>query len=211
MNPMVLAALMSFGPSLLSKLFGGQSSGQQAMDKIRALYDPAYRAKMQAQYYQQNLQSPAYSQAQGTIAAGANQSASQIASSLGQTGMTPSGTGAIMSGMIPSMVGHNLAGLRTTAYNAGGTAADQSIEGMVRSILATQGPSQTQQMFGAGASNFSNFLSQYLLNKQPKVPGVPAVATPTYTGNGVSNYLPPNLQQAMNFFYNQPNVLGATR
>jgi hypothetical protein len=165
MNPMVLAALLSFAPGLLSKLFGGQSSGQQAMDKIRALYDPAYRAKLQAQYYQQNLQSPAYSQAQGTIAAGANQSASQIASSLGQTGLTPSGTGAIMSGMIPSMVGHNLAGLRTTAYNAGGTAADQSIEGMVRAILQTAGPSQTQGLMAGGLDAFSKYLSQYLTQK----------------------------------------------
>jgi hypothetical protein len=165
MDPVTLALLTSFGPMLLSKLFGGQSSGQQAQDKIRALYDPAYRAKLQAQYYQQNLQSPAYSQAQGTIAAGANQSASQIASNLGQTGLTSSGTGAIMSGLIPSMVGHNLAGLRTTAYNAGGTAADQSIEGMVRAILQTQGPSQTQQMFGAGTDAFSRFLSQYLSQK----------------------------------------------
>jgi hypothetical protein len=175
-NPMLLAALASFAPGLLSKLFGGQSSGQQAMDKIRALYDPAYRAKLQAQYYQQNLASPAYSQAQGTIAAGANQSASQIAQALGATGLTSSGTGAIMSGVIPSMVGHNLAGLRTTAYNAGGTAADQSIEGMVRAILQTQGPSQSAQMFGAGASNFSNFLSQYLTQKglAPKAAGLPS-------------------------------------
>ena len=165
MDPVTLALLTSFGPMLLSKLFGGQSSGEQAMSKIRALYDPAYRAKLQAQYYQQNLQSPAYSQAQGTIAAGANQSASQIASNLGATGLTPSGTGAIMSGLIPSMVGHNLAGLRTTAYNAGGTAADQSIEGMVRAIMGTMGPSQTQQLLGGGMDAFSKFLSQYLTGK----------------------------------------------
>jgi hypothetical protein len=165
-----LALLTSFGPALLSKLFGGQSSGQQAMDKIRALYDPAYRAKLQAKYYQQNLSSPAYSQAQGTIAAGANQSASQIASNLGQTGLTPSGTGAIMSGMIPSMVGHNLAGLRTTAYNAGGTAADQSIEGMVRAIMGTMGPSQSQQLLGSGMDAFSKFLSAYLTQKGLGVP-----------------------------------------
>jgi hypothetical protein len=120
MDPVTLALLTSFGPALLSKLFGGKSSEQVAMEKIRALYDPAYRAKLQAQYYAQNLASPAYSQAQGTIAAGANQAASTLASSLGQTGLTPSGSGAIMSSMIPSMVGHNLAGLRTGAYNAAG-------------------------------------------------------------------------------------------
>jgi hypothetical protein len=174
MEPITLALLTSFGPALLSKLFGGQSSGQQAMDKIRALYDPAYRAKLQAQYYQQNLSSPAYSQAQGTIAAGANQSASQIASNLGATGLTPSGAGAIMSGLIPSMVGHNLAGLRTTAYNAGGTAADTSIEGMVRAIMGTAGPSQSQQLLGGGMDAFSKFLSQYLTQK-----GLGTKSTPT--------------------------------
>ena len=169
MDPVTLALLTTFGPALLSKLFGGKSSGEQAMDKIRALYDPAYRAKLQAQYYQQNLSSPAYSQAQGTIAAGANQSASQIASNLGATGLTPSGTGAIMSGLIPSMVGHNLAGLRTTAYNAGGTAADQSIEGLVNAILKTMGPSQTQQLFGAGINDFSKYVANWLANKYPSL------------------------------------------
>ena len=166
---MLIAALASFAPGLLSSLFGGKSSQQQAMEKIRALYDPAYRAKLQAQFYQQNLASPAYSQAQGTIAAGANQAASQIASSLGQTGLTPSGTGAIMSGMVPSMVGHNQAGLRTTAYNAGGQAADTSIEGQVRALLQTMGPSQGQQLFAGGMSAFGPMLSQWLKAKYPQM------------------------------------------
>jgi hypothetical protein len=209
MDPVTLALLTAFGPMLLSKLFGGQSSGQQAQDKIRALYDPAYRAKLQAQYYQQNLSSPAYSQAQGTIATGANQSASQIASSLGQTGLTSSGTGAIMSGIVPSMVGHNLAGLRTTAYNSAGTAADTSIEGMVRAILGTQGASQTAQMGAAGLDAFTKFLSTY--KPTPKGAAPASTTTPTYTGNGVSNYIPPNLQAMMNYYYNQKNVLGAAR
>jgi len=207
MDPVTLALLTSFGPALLMKLFGGKSSGEQAMDKIRALYDPAYRAKMQEKYYQQNLQSPAYSQAQGTIAAGANQSASQIASALGQTGLTSSGTGAIMSGIIPSMVGHNLSGLRTTAYNSAGTAADNSIEGMVQAILGTQGPSQTAQLGAAGIAGITNFLANY--KKPTSTAPTTTAATPTYTGNGVSNYLPPNLQQLMNYYYNQKNVLGA--
>jgi hypothetical protein len=59
--------------------------------------------------------------------------------------------------------------LRTTAYNAGGTAADQSIEGMVRAILATQGPSQTQQMFGAGINDFSKYVANWLANKYPSL------------------------------------------
>jgi hypothetical protein len=164
-NPLIIAALTSFAPSLLSKLFGGKSSNQQVMDKIRALYDPAYRASLQSQYYRQNLGSPAYSQAQGDIAAGANQAASTIASNLGQTGLSSSGTGAIMSGVVPSMVGHNLAGLRTAAYNAGGTAADQSIEGMISALLKTMGPSQPQQLFGAGTDAFSKYLANWLGNK----------------------------------------------
>jgi len=120
-NPLVLGALFSMAPGLLSKLFGGKSSQQveaerlaaekqAAMDRIRALYDPAYRLQLQKKFYQENIASPAYSQAQGSIAAGANQAASQIASSLGQTGLTSSGTGAIMSGVVPSMVGHNQIG-----------------------------------------------------------------------------------------------------
>jgi hypothetical protein len=189
MNPMLIAALASFGPALLSKLFGGKSPQEQAMEKIRALYDPAYRAKLQAQYYQQNLQSPAYSQAQGTIAAGANQAASTIASNLGQTGLTPSGTGAIMSGMVPSMVGHNLAGLRTTAYNAGGQAADTSIEGMVRALLQTAGPSQTSQLFAGGMDAFGPMLTAWLKSKYPQL------GTQTGgLGSGMNNLLNPAMR-----------------
>ena len=168
LTPLLISALLSFAPGLLSKLFGGKSPQQQAMDKIRALYDPAYRAQLQGQFYQQNLSSPAYSQAQGTIAAGANQSAGQLASALGQTGLTPSGTGAIMSSMIPSMVGHNLAGLRTTAYNSAGSAADTSIEGMVRALMGTQGPSQSSQLFAGGLDAFGPVLTAWLKSKYPQ-------------------------------------------
>jgi hypothetical protein len=193
MNAILMALLSSFGPALLSKLFGGQSSQekeaqrllaekQASMDKIRALYDPAYRASLVKQNYQQNISSPAYSQAQGTIAAGANQAASQIASSLGQTGLTSSGTGAIMSGVIPSMVGHNLAGLKTSAWNSAGPAADQSIEGQVSAIMRTlgvqgapAGPSQTSQYAAMGMDAFSKFLLGLLTKpKVPQVAGLPS-------------------------------------
>lgn len=180
MNPLLLSLLASFGPGLISSLFGGKTSQQKeaerllaekqaTMDKIRALYDPAYRASLQKQYYQQNISSPAYSQAQGTIAAGANQGASQIAAALGQTGLNSSGTGAIMSGVIPSMVGNNLAGLRTTAYNAAGPMAAGDIEGQGNALLALlrqqgagAGPSQASQMYGSGLDTFSQFLMNYL-------------------------------------------------
>jgi hypothetical protein len=167
MDPVTLMLLGSFGAPLLGKLFGGQSPEQRAMEEIRKLYDPAYRAKLQGQYYQQNLGSPAYAQAQGTIAAGGNQAANVMAQNIGETGLRSAGVGSVMSAMVPSMVGHNLAGLRTGAYNAAGSAADTSIEGLVQSILKTMGPSMGQQMGAAGMDAFSKFLQAYLQNKYP--------------------------------------------
>ena len=174
-SPLIMAALTSFGPALLSKLFGGKTSAQkereQMQQKLAYLYSPAYRQMLQSQYYQQNLASPAYSQAQGTIAAGGNQAAGQLASQIGQTGLRSSGTGAIMSSVVPSMMGHQLSGLRTTAYNAAGGAADQSIEGQVRALMGTPsgGPSQGQQLLGAGMDAFGPLLTSWLKNKYPQL------------------------------------------
>jgi hypothetical protein len=193
-TPLLINAAMSFLPGLLSSLFGGKSSAQKeqerlakekqdAMDRIRALYDPAYRSKLQAKYYQQNLGSPAYSQAQGTIAAGANQAGSQIATSLGQSGLNQSGLGAVMSGMVPSMVGGKLATLRTSAYNAGGEAANADIAGQAQAIMqslglqgAPAGPSQTQQLLSGGMSAFAPYLSEFLSKKYT---GTPKAVAPT--------------------------------
>lgn len=168
-TPLMFSALSSFLPGLLSRLFGGQTSQEKALAEIRRLYNPAYRARLQSQYYQQNLASPAYSQAQGTIAAGANQMASQLAQRTGLTGLSPSGTGAILGSMVPSVVGGNLAGLRTTAWNAGGSAADQSIEGMVRALLQGTGPSQSQQLLAGGMQSFAPMLEAWLRAKYPQL------------------------------------------
>jgi hypothetical protein len=188
--------LMAFGPAIVAKMFGWKTAAEKeaerlakektsAMDQIRALYDPAFRARLQAQYYQQNLSSPAYAEAQGKIAQGANQSAAQIASSLGQTGLTSSGAGAIMSGMVPSMVGRSLAGLGTAAYNAGGTAADASIEGQAAAIMralgtqgASAGPSMPAQMAGAGLTDFSKYLGDWLTKRAAAPATAPTAAVP---------------------------------
>lgn len=169
MNPLLLAGLSSFAPAFLSKLglFGDpQADYRKAVGKILAS-QPGLTNK----YYQQNIGSPAFSQAQGTIAAGANATGGQLASELGARGIGTSGTGAILSSLIPSIVGQQQAGLRTSAYNSGQQQAQNEIQQRISALggAPAYGPSQGQQLFAGGLEAFLPFLIQMFQNR----PGLP--------------------------------------
>src|SRR5262245_3225893 len=115
MNPALLAGLISFLPSLISPLFGDPQ--KKLRKQLNKLSSPDYAANQTNQYYQQAISSPAYAQAQGTIAAGANATQANVARALGASGIGSSGTGAILSSLTPSLVGGQQAQLRTGAYN----------------------------------------------------------------------------------------------
>jgi len=42
-----------------------------------------------------------------------------------------------------------------------------AIEQQIRALLGTQGPSQTQQLFGAGMSSFGPMLTMWLKSRYP--------------------------------------------
>ncbi len=166
MHPLLLPLLVTMGPSLLSKLFGGNQQAE-LRSMIARLSSPGMLAKMQGQFYNQNLQSPAYSTAQATIGAGANQTANSVASSLAERGIGTTGTGAVLSGLTPSLVGSQMGRLRTDAWNSAQSSTSDWLKAQIAALTGTQGPSQTQQLFAGGLEAFGPFLRAYLKSKYP--------------------------------------------
>jgi hypothetical protein len=173
MNPLLLASLFSLGPGFLSKLFGGDPQAELRR-KIAQLTSPGNVGKVTDQFYQQALGSPAFSQAQGAIAAGANQTANQVSASLAQRGIGTTGTGAILSSLTPSLVGSQQAGLRSTTYQGAQGQAEQSIQAMINALMGTQGPSQSSQLFAGGIGALGPLLEAWIKSKYPQSP-TPAV------------------------------------
>ncbi len=164
LSSLLLPFLLSMGPGMLAKLFGGDPQEKLRSDIARLLGQQGSKTD---EFYRQAISSPAYSQAQGTIAAGANQSANQIGQSLAARGLGTTGTGAVLSGLTPSLLGSQQAKLRTEAH----TGAQQQTENWLRQRIAaltgTQGPSQSAQMFAGGLEAFSPFLQAYFKSKYP--------------------------------------------
>lgn len=160
MNPALLGALLSFAPGLLSSLFGDPA--RKYRQQVRQLTSAQNVGQTTQGFYQNALSSPAYSQALGTIAAGANQASGNVAQSLAARGIGTSGTGAILSGLTPSLIGSQQAGLRTAAYGSAQDQAMKHIQAQLAALSGTQGPSQTQQFFAGGLDAFIPYLSQLL-------------------------------------------------
>jgi len=167
MSPLLLPLLLSFGPSVAGKFFG------DPMEKLRrqilSLLTPQMIAKMTQQFYQQAISSPAYSNALGTIATGANATANTVGANLAARGLGTTGTGAVLSGLTPSLVGAQTSGLRAGAYESSRQQALDTISKQIEALYKTSGPSQTQQLFSGGLSAFSPYLESYLRNKFPSL------------------------------------------
>jgi len=159
-------ALLSFLPSLLTALGGNPQV--KLRRQLNKLSSPQHLANLTNQYYQQQLASPAYSQAQGTIAAGANATQGNVASSLGQMGVSNSGLGAILSSLTPSLVGSQQAGLRTSAYQGAQGQAQQRVQDLINNLLGTQGNSPARNLAGQGVEAFMPFIQQYLQKQYPQ-------------------------------------------
>jgi hypothetical protein len=166
--PLLLSALLSFAPSLLSKLFGGGDARQKLMDEIARLQNPSHVGNLTNQFYQSAIGSPAYTQGLNTIATGANATANNVSRNLGAAGLTSSGTGAILSSLTPSLVGSQQAQLKTSAYNSAQQQAMEMIQRQIAALTGTYGqPSQNQQLFGAGLDAFGPLLTAWLKSRYP--------------------------------------------
>jgi hypothetical protein len=156
---------------MFSKLFGGQSAQQKLQKQIMGLLAPQNMSRLTNQFYQQNLGSPGYSQAQSQIAAGGNLAQNNLMANLGARGIGTSGRAAVMSSLIPGMLGQQQAGLRTSAYDQAANQAQQNIKAQIDALTGTSGPSQNMQLFGAGLSSFMPFLQKFMGAKYPSIFG----------------------------------------
>lgn len=175
LNALLLPLLLSFGPAAINKLFGNDPQAQ-LRKQIMDLLNPQNQAALTEQLYRANLQSPAYTQGQNLIAAGANQTANQVAANLGARGIGTSGTGAVLSGLTPSLVGSQLAGLQSTAHSQAASQAQQTIQQKIAALTGTSGPSVTQNLFAGGLEAFGPYLQAYL---RAKFPSLSTLGTPT--------------------------------
>lgn len=168
MNPLLLGALASFAPALLSKLGAfGPDPQAELRKKLAKLLSPEALQALTAQNYQANLGSPAYSQAQGAIAQGANLAGSNLAANLGARGIGATGTGAVLSSLTPSLVGSQTAQLRTQAHTSAQQAAMEQIRRQIEALTGTAGPSQGMQLFGGGLEAFAPLLQAWINSKYP--------------------------------------------
>ena len=158
--------LLSFGPAALQKLFGGDPQ-QKLRDEINRLINPRNLGKVTDEFYRTAVSSPAYSQAQGAIATGANQTANAVASSLAARGIGTTGTGAVLSGLTPSLVGSQVSRLKADAHTQARQETENWLKARIAALTGTQGPSPTQQMFAGGLEAFGPFLQAYLRGKYP--------------------------------------------
>jgi hypothetical protein len=166
LGALLLPLLLSMGPAFLSKLFGGDPN-KRLREEIARLSHPGNLAKMTREFYQTAISSPAYSQAQGAIATGANQTANSVAQSLAARGIGTTGTGAVLSGLTPSLVGSQVAGLKTDAYSQARRETENWLRTRIAALTGTQGPTQSGQLFAGGLEAFGPFLQAYLRGKYP--------------------------------------------
>jgi len=161
-------AALAFLPSILGKLFGGDPN-KKLREQIAALLSQQNINRLTNAGYQQAIGSPAYSQAMGNIATGANAASNTVAQNLAARGIGTTGVGAVLSGLTPSLVGSQTAGLRTTAYESARQQAMDTISKMIETLHKTSGPSETRQLFSGGLSAFSPYLESYLRSHYPSM------------------------------------------
>lgn len=163
MNPLLLQGLLSMGPALLSRLFGDpQAELRKKVGKLTSAKNVS--AETEA-FLKQILSSPAFSQAQGSIATGANVAQGRLASELGARGIGTSGSAAVMSSLIPSVVGGQQATLRTGAYQSAQERAMEKIRSDIATLTGTQGPSRTGQLFAGGLEALGPILQKLLMSR----------------------------------------------
>lgn len=170
LTPMLLSALLSFGPSAISGLLGKKADPQQELRK-QLLTIIGQQPELARRFYQEVISSPGFSAAQGSVATGANEASNQVAGNLAARGIGTSGTGAILSGLTPSLVGSQLGKLHAAAQEQANQQAQNTIQQQIGAIGATSGPSQTRQLFGGGLEAFAPIFQNWLKSRYPGFAG----------------------------------------
>lgn len=167
MASFLLPAISSFALPFLGGLFRGKDPADELRQRLGNISNPQNQMALANQFYQAFLGSPAFSQAQGNIAAGQNVALNQLRQSLGARGLTTSGIGSVAPALAQSGAANQLAALRAGGYNSAQQAASDAIRNQIQALLgAPVGQNYQAQGLGAGLGAFGQFLQQYLLQKQ---------------------------------------------
>ena len=168
MLQMLLPLLSSLAPGLLSHLMGGDPNAEYR-NRVNALLGPQNMARLTNQSFQQNVGSPGYAGAQNMVNAGVNQTGNQLQANLGRMGIGNSGTGAILSSLMPSLMGSQMGQLRTGAYNQAQNQAQNTVQSQIGALTGQMPASQTQQLFAGGLSALGPLLQQ-MMQRQGGMP-----------------------------------------
>ena len=174
--------LASFGPALFSKLFGGDPQ-KKLRDEMNRINSPDNRQRLTDQYFRASLGGPAYIGAQNSAFAGSNAMANNLASSFGARGIGTTGTQAVLSSMVPSVLGKTLGDLRMGVQQQAGQQAESDISRQLAALTGTQGPSQTQQLTAGGIEAYLPFLMGILKQRYQGSFVMPGTYTPKYAVN----------------------------
>lgn len=177
LNALLLPMLLSFGPSFIQRLFGDPK--EKLRKQVEALLSPHNIGATTNSLYQQMLASPAYSAALGNIATGANQTGNEVKANLAARGLGTTGTGAVLSGLVPSLVGSQQSSLKSGAYGLAHQTALKQIQDRIANLTGTYGPSSSQQMFAGGLQAFGPYLEAFLRQRYPQLT-IPTTGQRTY-------------------------------
>ena len=166
-GPLALPLALSFGPALLSKLFGGESPEQKLRKQLMQILNPSNQANLTEQFYRQNLGSPGFSTAQSGLIRGSNLTQQRLATSLGARGLRTSGVGSVVPGLASSALAGQMGNLYTQAHQGAQQQAQANIHQQIAALTGTQGPSQSASLFAGGLESFSPFLQAFLQSKFP--------------------------------------------
>lgn len=157
------AALSLFAPSLLGGIFGRNDPAKERERKLMELFSQSNINKTTNNFWQQFLNSPAYGQGLGQIAAGTNSLTNSLNRSLGARGLSQSGIGAVASPLASSAAGFKMADFTSAGYAQALQHAMESLRMQGGALAgAPMAPNYGAELFGAGLSGFGNILEDWL-------------------------------------------------
>jgi hypothetical protein len=165
------ASLAFFLPTLFGGLFGKNDPAKERERKLMEILSPGHANQLTSNFYNQFLNSPAFSQGQAGIAAGTNAFTNNLNRSLGARGLTTSGIGSIAPSLARSSASHSLGALQTQGFQSAQEQAMNLLRSQAGALGGTAMPTNYgNQLFGAGLDAFGPFFSDWL-RKTYQVPG----------------------------------------
>ena len=192
MDPTLLLQAPGFITGLMSLFGAGQQRDpvgelDRTYDMLMRRFGPEAISGQANQMYRLLQGSPMFQSAMNNLVVGGQQSQNMLTRNLAGAGMAGSGIGQIQRAMAPSVMGGQVANLRSQTYGQGLDAIMQLLPHIMRSGMGVQGRAPR----GMGALNFAQGIENTdwswalpLLRSMQRQPGtnVPRMGQPGYPG-----------------------------